>query len=91
MTSEKIRALIEQIAAANYANTSQFENPSWSLCTGKKLWLEDAHRALKIAMPEIIEWCAQLAEQNSSEKQTNTAFVKGQKFAAAEIRRFGKK
>lgn len=64
MTNEKIKALIEQIAIANYTTASQFAKPSWQFCSGKTLWLDDAKRAMDLAIPEIVEWCAQIAEDD---------------------------
>lgn len=78
MPNEKTRALIEQIAIANYMKASQFAKPSWQLCSGKTLWLEDARRALEIALPEIVEWCALLADDD------------GNKSLAASIRQLKK-
>lgn len=87
MTNEKIRELIERIAMANYLTASQFAKPSWQHCAGKLLWREDAKRALQIALPEIIEWCAEIAESDPNDGQTNAQFLKGKKHAAASIRK----
>lgn len=87
MTSDKIRALIDAMAAANYLSVSQFNNPSWNLCADKRFWIEDATRSLHIAMPEIIEWCAQVVESHSSGMGSETEFQKGLNHAARAVRK----